>query len=127
MKLGHAELPARTTSNDHMADVQRRNWGRFIGVAGIDAGAVYHEPIKEIERCAKLGLRVIFIEPGCSPGCMLNDPRLYPIYQKCLDLDLAIIPQTSGPLWGRNIDYANLHGTHRVQRAGVSIHGRPPD
>lgn len=107
IKLGHAVLPDRTTSNDHMADVQRRNWGRFIGVAGIDAGGVYHDPIQEIERCAKLGLLAVFIEPGRSPGCLLDDPRLYPIYQKCLDLDLTLIPQTSGPLGGRNIDYAN--------------------
>ena len=107
MKLGSKDLPDRTTSNDYMADVQRRNWGRFIGVAGIDAGAVFHDPIEEIERCAKLGLRAIFIEPGRSPGCLLSDPRLYPIYEKCVELDLTVIPQTSGPLGGKNIDYAN--------------------
>ena len=107
MKLGSKELPDRTTSNDYMADVQRRNWGRFIGVAGIDAGAVFHDPIEEIERCAELGLRAIFIEPGRSPGCLLSDPRLYPIYEKCVELDMTVIPQTSGPLGGKNIDYAN--------------------
>ena len=107
MKLGSKDLPDRTTSNDYMADVQRRNWGRFIGVAGIDAGAVFHDPIEEIERCAELGLRAIFIEPGRSPGCLLSDPRLYPIYEKCVELDLTVIPQTSGPLGGKNIDYAN--------------------
>ena len=36
MKLGYKELPNRTTSNDMMAEVQKRHWGRFIGVAGID-------------------------------------------------------------------------------------------
>ena len=107
MKLGSKNLPDRTTSNDYMADVQRRNWGRFIGVAGIDAGAVFHDPIEEIKRCAELGLRAIFIEPGRSPGCLLSDPRLYPIYEKCVELDLTVIPQTSGPLGGKNIDYAN--------------------
>ena len=30
MKLGSKDLPDRTTSNDYMADVQRRNWGRYI-------------------------------------------------------------------------------------------------
>lgn len=107
MKLGSKNLPDRTTSNDYMADVQQRNWGRFIGVAGIDAGAVFHDPIEEIKRCAELGLRAIFIEPGRSPGCLLSDPRLYPIYEKCVELDLTVIPQTSGPLGGKNIDYAN--------------------
>src|SRR5690348_15128144 len=62
MTLGYKQLPDRTTSNDMMADVQKRHWGKFIGVGGIDAGGVYHEPVKEIQRCAQLGLRAIFIE-----------------------------------------------------------------
>ena len=36
MKLGYKQLPDRTTSNDMMAEVQKRHWGRFIGVAGIE-------------------------------------------------------------------------------------------
>jgi predicted TIM-barrel fold metal-dependent hydrolase len=114
MKLGYKQLPDRTTSNDMMADVQKRHWGKFIGVGGIDAGGVYHEPIKEIQRCAKLGLRAIFIEPGRSPGCDLDDKRLYPIYEECVKLDLTLIPQTSGPLGGKNIDYANPVHIERV-------------
>ena len=51
-------------------------------MAGIDAGGVYHEPIQEIRRCAEMGLRAVFIEPGRSPGCDLDDKRLYPIYRQ---------------------------------------------
>ena len=118
MKLGgyFKELPDRRTDNDYMADVQRRHWGRFIGVAGIDAGGVFHDPLQEIERCAALGLRAVFIEPGRSPGCYLDDPRLYPIYQKCVELDLALIPQTSGPLGGKLLDYADPVRIERVAR-----------
>jgi predicted TIM-barrel fold metal-dependent hydrolase len=114
MKLGYKELPDRTTSNDMMAEVQKRHWGKFIGVAGIDSGGVYHDPIPEIRRCAGMGLRAIFIEPGRSPGCDLDDKRLYPIYEECVKLDLTLIPQTSGPLGGKNIDYANPVHIERV-------------
>lgn len=114
MKLGDKELPNRTTSNDLMAEVQKRHWGSFIGVAGIDAGGVYHDPIEEIRRCAKMGLRAVFLEPGRSPGCNLDDPRLHPIYEECVKLDLTIIPQTSGPLGGKNIDYAHPQHIERV-------------
>lgn len=107
MRIGTWDLPDRTTPNDLMADLQRRYWGRFIGVAGIDAGNVFHNSIDEIERSYQLGLRVVFIEPGRSPGCNLDDRRLYPIYEKCVERDMALIPQTSGPKAGKSIDCAN--------------------
>ncbi len=113
MKIGKWDLPPRTTSNDTMADLQRQYPGRFIGVAGIDAGNVFHNALQEIDRCHAMGLRCVFIEPGRSPGCDLDDGRLYPIYQKCVDLNMTLIPQTSGPIGGKNIDYANpMHLEH---------------
>ena len=54
-----------------------------------------------------MGLRAVFIEPGHSPGCDLDDPRLDAIYEKCLSCNMTVMPQTSGPTGGRNIDYAN--------------------
>lgn len=106
-QIGKREQPARTTSNDEMAALQNQYLGKIIGVAGIDVGNTFHNALEEIERCSSLGLKAIFIEPGRSPGCLLNDKFLYPIYQKCVDLDLAVIPQTSGLLGGKNFDYAN--------------------
>jgi uncharacterized protein len=107
IKIGRISMPDRTASNDLMAQLQREHPGRFIGVAGIDAGNKFHDALHEIGRCHDMGLRVAFIEPGHSPGCDLDDRRLYPIYDKCLALDMTLIPQTSGPTGGRNIDYAN--------------------
>jgi len=107
MRIGKRNQPDRTTSNDEIAALQKQYYGKIIGVAGIDAGNVFHNALEEIERCAALGLIAVFIEPGRSPRCLLNDRLLYPIYQKCVDLDLAIIPQTSGLLGGKNFDYAN--------------------
>ena len=112
--IGARDMKDRTTSNDYMAKVQKENWGRFIGVAGIDAGNVFHNALEEIDRCHKMGLRAIFIEPGRSPKCNLDDRRLYPIYQKCLDLNMTLIPQTSGALGGELVDYANPKYVERI-------------
>jgi len=110
MKLDHVELPARTTSNDEQAELQRKYPGRFVGVAGIDPGNAVHNGLEELERCVKeLGLKAAFIEPGREPLLVphLADPRLYPFYSLAQELGVAVIPQTSGPLGGKNIDYAH--------------------
>lgn len=107
MMIGGRVMAARTTSNDLMARLQKEHWGRFIGVAGIDAGNVLHDSLAELDRCAGMGLRVMFIEPGRSPGCDIDDRRLYPLYDKCLAHDMVLFPQTSGPWGGKSIDYAH--------------------
>ena len=63
MMIGNRVMAARTTPNDLMVKLQKEHWGKFIGVAGIDFGNVLHDALDEIERCAKLGLRVVFAEP----------------------------------------------------------------
>jgi predicted TIM-barrel fold metal-dependent hydrolase len=107
IEFGRIRPPHRTTSNDLMAEIQRRYPGKFIGVAGIDTGNVHHDALNELARCHSLGLRAVFIEPGHSPGCNIDDPKLDPLYETCDGLNMTVIPQTSGPTGGRNIDYAN--------------------
>ena len=107
MTIGGKVMAARTTPNDLMAKLQNEHWGRFIGVAGIDAGNVLHDSLAELDRCAQMGLRVMFIEPGRSPGCDIDDRRLYPLYEKCLEHGMVFFPQTSGPWGGKSIDYAH--------------------
>lgn len=107
-KLGRFDLPARTTSNDELAQVQNQYPGRFVAVGGIDVSNTFHDALQEIDRCATaLSMRVICIEPGRAPGCLLNDERLYPVYDKCQSLGLSVILQTSGGLGGKYVDYAN--------------------
>jgi predicted TIM-barrel fold metal-dependent hydrolase len=107
-RIGKKLFPDRTTPNDLLAQVQKQYPGRFIGVAGIDASNTFHNALDEIERCVvTLGLKAVFIEPGRAPGCLLNDPCLYPIYDKCSQLGIPIIPQTSGLYGGKTIDYAH--------------------
>ncbi len=107
MTIGGGIMAARTTSNDLMARLQKEYWGRFMGVAGIDCGNVLHNALDEIERCYALGLRIVFIEPGRSPDCDIDDRCLYPIYEKCLERQMVLFPQTSGPWGGKSIDYAH--------------------
>ena len=96
MYIGGREMAARTTPNDLMAKLQKDHWGKFIGVAGIDAGNVLHDSMAELDRCAKMGLRVMFIEPGRSPGCDIDDRRLYPLYEKCLAHDMILFRRRRG-------------------------------
>jgi len=108
LKLDARNIPPREVTNDNVAEVQKKYPQRIVGVGGIDPTGYYHDPVAEIKRCHELGLKGIFIEPGRSfPGCRLDDARLYPIYQTCSDLGMFINPQTSGPLGGTNVDYAN--------------------
>jgi len=114
-RLGRFDLPARTTSNDVLADVQRDFPGRFIGVAGIDVSNQMHDSMDELVRCVEeLGLFAVFIEPGRAPGCNLDDPLLYPIYEYCEAKRVTLIPQTSGLLGGKLVDYANPRYIERV-------------
>jgi len=88
--------------------MQRAHPGRFIGVAGIDVSNQLHDAMSELQRCVDvLGLRAVFIEPGRAPGCNLDDRRLYPVYELCAARGVTLIPQTSGLLGGRLVDYAN--------------------
>ena len=115
MMIGGREMAKRTTPNDLMGRLQKEHWGRFIGVAGIDCGNVLHDSMAELDRCKEMGLRVVFIEPGRSPGCDIDDRRLYPFYEKVLAYDMVLFPQTSGPWGGKSIDYA--HPRHIDQLA----------
>jgi predicted TIM-barrel fold metal-dependent hydrolase len=107
LKIGGRPQGKRTTSNDVMAKMQKEYWGRFIGVAGIDTGNVIHDSMQELERSHKLGLRAVFIEPGRSPKCDLDDRRLWPFYERVQALDMTLIPQTSGLWGGLSIDFAH--------------------
>jgi len=114
ISFGRIRMPPRTMSNDLMARLQKEHWGRIVGVAGIDTGNVHHDAMEELDRCHGLGLRAVFIEPGHSPGCDIDDPRLYPLYEKCERLGMTVLPQASGPTGGRNIDYAHPRHVDRI-------------
>ncbi len=74
--------------NDHIAEIVQRYPKRFIGLGTIPM----QEPelaIAELERCKKIGLAGIEIGSHVNDW-NLNDPNLFPIFEACQDLDMAI-------------------------------------
>lgn len=113
-RIGKRVMPDRTTPNDLLAKLQQAHWGRLLCMAGIDVSNTFHDSMREAQRCHELGLRGVFIEPGRAPGCDIDDPRLYPLYELCSAKKLVVIPQTSGVVGGANIDFANPIHLDRV-------------
>jgi predicted TIM-barrel fold metal-dependent hydrolase len=110
-KLGKYDLPDRLASNDELADVQRRNPGRFIACAGLDVSNTMHDAVDEARRChAELGINIFGIEPGRAPGWTPGDARLFGLYEVLEGLASTLIVQTSGLKGGRYLDYA--HPSH---------------
>lgn len=109
-KLGKYNFADRTTINDDLAEIQKRNPVRFIACGGIDVSNTFHQSLEEIRRCYfELGIRVFGIEPGRAPGCLPSDPCLDEVYKLIQELNCTVIIQTSGLKGGTYLDYANPH------------------
>ena len=80
---GIAGLP-----NDYYAEIVRRFPDKFIGIAGIDP-LKKKKAIQEIKRSFELGLRGIAIRPFMFQ-IRPTDKKMYPIYDKCVELDIPI-------------------------------------
>jgi predicted TIM-barrel fold metal-dependent hydrolase len=113
-RIGKRQMPDRTTSNDLLARLQQAHWGRLLCAGGVDVSDTFHDSLHETERCARLGLRGVFIEPGRTPGWDLDDARLYPLYELCSAERLVLIPQTSGLVGGKSIEYAHPRHIDKV-------------
>ena len=92
-------IDAETTSgvpyvgNDWVASVARKYADRFIGFASVDPwkGAM---AVKEIERSVKeLGLRGLKMMP-ITQAFFPNDPRFYPLWKKCAELNIPVLFHT---------------------------------
>ncbi len=74
--------------NDHIAEIVQRYPKRFIGLGTVPM----QEPelaITELERCKNIGLAGIEIGSHVNDW-NLNDPNLFPIFEACQDLDMAV-------------------------------------
>lgn len=92
--------------NDHIYNLMQKYPSKIIGVAGIDLANEVHNALEETERCVRLGFKAIHIEPGRSLVGYPNDKRIFPLYEKCIELDIPVVLM-SGPLAGPNLEYAN--------------------
>lgn len=92
--------------NDHIYDLMQKYPDKIIGVGGIDLANEVHNALEETERCVKMGFKGIHIETSRSLGAYPDDKRLFPLYKKCIELDIPIFLLT-GPLTGPNLEHTN--------------------
>lgn len=97
LAAGHVVIKARDVEtsfglrirNEDVAQFCREHGERFIGFAGVDPMKGM-TAIRELEFAVReLGLRGLNIQ-GFENRIAINDPRLYPLYAKCIELDIPV-------------------------------------
>lgn len=74
--------------NDHLAGIVQQHPKRFIGLGTVpmqDTGLA----IQELERCKRIGLKGVEVGTHVE-GLNLGEPRLFPIFQACEELGMAV-------------------------------------
>lgn len=74
--------------NDHIADIVQRHPKRFIGLGTLpmqDTGLA----VKELERCKRIGLQGVEVGSHVE-GVNLGEPALFPVFQACEELGMAV-------------------------------------
>jgi len=93
------QSPRAKLSNDYVAQCVQAYPDRLFGFAGIDPTQGL-DAIREIERAiTQLGLKGISLDPHHIKAYP-DDRLFYPLYYKCLELDVPVI-FTMGPLVGK--------------------------
>ena|SRR5688572_2856684 len=94
-----APRPLGIIPNAEITAVMQQHPGRFVAFTGIDLRDI-DTGLKEIDATHRIdGYRGVSIEPGASFTPMYSDDRtLYPIYERCQELDLPISITISGML-----------------------------
>lgn len=95
-------------ANEDVAAFCRRHGPRFIGFAGVDpykGAAAVDEFEQAIRECGLRGLNI----QGFELRMAASDRRLYPLYEKCLELDVPV----------------NIHCGANFSRATPMHFGRP--
>jgi uncharacterized protein len=122
----------RIVSNDDIAELRHQYPGRFpvalAGINGIDVPAA----VREVERTlGDMGFNGLAVDPGWWISPMyVDDPRIYPIYEKCAELG-GVMYLTCSLMQGPDISYAE---PWRIQRVAndfptlqiVVVHGAFP-
>jgi predicted TIM-barrel fold metal-dependent hydrolase len=96
---------AQAIPNDKVAEIVQKYPGKFIGFAGVDP----HKgkaAVEEIDRCVnELGLSAVGLRPFMH-DMYANDPKYFPIYERCEQLGIPIWIHTSAN-WTtkRRMDY----------------------
>jgi uncharacterized protein len=95
-----SKLPG--VSNDLVASYVKHYPDRMIGFASVDPHKG-RSAVSELERSIKdLGLRGLKLHP-IAQAFYPNDTKFYPIYDKCVELNIPIIFHTGTTGWGRGL------------------------
>jgi predicted TIM-barrel fold metal-dependent hydrolase len=93
------QSPRTKLSNDYVAECVQAYPDRLFGFAGIDPTQGL-AAVREIERAvSQLGMKGISLDPA-HVRVYPDDRLFYPLYHKCLELDVPVI-FTMGPLVGK--------------------------
>lgn len=112
--------PHGAVPNDEITEAISQHPQRFVGLAGIDLRDI-ERGVKEIERTSKIkGYVGASIEPGATFEAMYSDDRrLYPLYERCQELDLPVSITLSGYLAamvGHDLSYGSPTPVYKVAR-----------
>jgi uncharacterized protein len=99
------DTPVSNISNEYIAQLVRQYPDRLVGVAGIDVGGEFGDPLVQTRKAvSELDMRAIHIQPTRSAlKTHADDRRLYPLYELCLELDVPVVYMTS-PYSGPSIE-----------------------
>ncbi len=113
--------PNASTTLEDVADLVKRYPTRFLGFGGI---RIPNNPVEseiavsETEKAlVNLGLSGITLEPGfaLSPTLGPDDPNLYPVYERCQELN-AVLALTISVRAGTAMKYSNPEAVDSVAR-----------
>ena len=112
--------PHGSVPNDEITDAISKHPQRFVGLAGIDLRDI-ERGVGEIERTAKIkGYVGASIEPGATFEAMYaDDRRLYPLYDRCQELDIPMSITLSGYLAamvGHDLSYGSPTPVYKVAK-----------
>ena len=103
---GHVELAvvvnmnacmtwARSLPNDYIAKYCERHPDFYLGFGSVDPNLSRRAALREVERCAKeLKLIGLKFHPAYQDFFPNDHEKAYPIYEKCLEYDLAVLFHT---------------------------------
>lgn len=83
--------------NDEVSEMVKSYPDWFIGIGAIDA-TNRSEALEDVEKCiTEYGFKAIVMEPGTHKEAMYaDDRRLYPIYEKCVELGVPVFLLAGG-------------------------------
>jgi predicted TIM-barrel fold metal-dependent hydrolase len=89
-RFGIAQAMIGHTTKGEAARALREHPDRFVSSASVDPNRGM-AAVRDLERAVEAGAISAQVFPaGCNPQVPINDKRMYPIYAKCIELDIPI-------------------------------------